>query len=60
MIVDVFRELLRLSEEEAKEQVHKMCKEERARLAELMGLGRWSSQLEILENISGIRKVLGR
>lgn len=61
MIVDVFRDLLREPEDqELKDRVRKMCPDERDGIKELMGLPKYSSQTEVLENIIRIRKVLGR
>ena len=60
MIVDVFRELLRVKDQELKDSIRRMCPDERDGIIGLMGLPKYSSQTEVLENIIRIRKVLGR
>jgi hypothetical protein len=60
MIVDVFRELLRVQDQELKDSIRRMRPDERDSIKGLMGLPKYSSQTEVLENIIQIRKVLGR
>ena len=60
MIVDVFRELLRVQEEELKDTVRRMRVDEMDGIKVLMGLPKYCTQTEVLENIIRIRKVLGR